>query len=302
MPSLSQAVPLREVPARRRPIEPGMRLWDDVGLITFSLTAGSAFLLQTMHPAIGTVVAEHSVYKTDAIGRADRSIASVMTWIYGGQEGLAEGDRLRAMHAKLRSTDEQGVTYHALASNAWAWVPLTAPYSYVVGAKYFSREPYSDEEAEAFYQETVQLMRNLHVAEKEIPETYAEYLEKFDEVMNDTLVAHQTAYDYLATLRRIPPPPQLHPVLRPLWRVGMHYPGKVQHFVTVGTTPDAARRKLGLKWSTTDEVALRALGWAVARAVPMLPERVRYFPIAFQARKANREQARLQRMLEHRPM
>lgn len=286
----------------RRPIEPGTRLWDDVGLITFSLTAGSAFLLQTMHPAIGTVVAEHSKFRTDAIGRAVRSIASVMTWIYGGEEALAEGDRLRVMHKTLNSTDEHGVRHTALASGPWAWVPLTAPYAYVAGAKYFSTTPYTPEEIEALYQEIVQLMRNLHVAEKEIPRNYDEYLVKFDDIIDNTLVAHQTAHDFLATTAKIPPPLQLPAPLRPLWALGMHYPGKLQRFVTIGTTPEKARRKLGLEWTATDERKLRAIGWVVSRTVPKLPERVRYFPIAYEARKVDRDQRKLARMLANRPM
>ena len=35
--------------------------------------------------------------------------ASVMTWVYGGEEALTEADRLRVLHAPLRSTVD-GVT------------------------------------------------------------------------------------------------------------------------------------------------------------------------------------------------
>nr|WP_281423555.1 oxygenase MpaB family protein [Nocardia tengchongensis] len=85
-------------------------------MITFSLTAGSAFLLQTMEPSIAAVVDEHSTFRTDALGRAARSIASVMMWIYGGEEALTEADRLRKMHATLNSTDAHGVKHRALSS------------------------------------------------------------------------------------------------------------------------------------------------------------------------------------------
>jgi uncharacterized protein (DUF2236 family) len=305
MVALSQAVDAvveRNGRRGRRPIEPGSHLWDDVGLITFTLTSGSAFLLQTMHPAIGTVVGEHSVYRTDGIGRALRSIASVQTWIYGGDEGLAEGDRLRVMHKTLNSTGEDGTRYSALASGPWAWVPLTGPFAYATAAQYFSRRPYSADELEALYQEVVQLMRNLHVAEKEIPATYSEYLDKFDEILDNTLVPHQTAYEFLETTRKLPPPVQLPGPLRPLWRVLAFGPGRLQHFVIVGTTPEKAREKLGLEWSATDERALQLIGWAISRTVPLLPERIRYFPIAYQARKAHRERETLRRMLAHRPM
>src|SRR6476659_4318011 len=92
----------------RRPFAPGTRMWDETGLITFSLTAGSAFLLQTMEPTIAAVVDEHSTFRTDPLGRAVRSIGSVMMWIYGGDEAIAEADRLRKMHASLNTTTPDG--------------------------------------------------------------------------------------------------------------------------------------------------------------------------------------------------
>lgn len=285
----------------RQPIEPNTRLWDETGLITFSLTTGAAFALQVMHPTVGAIVGEHSVFRTDAIGRAQRSIASVMTWVYGGPDALAEGDRLRALHAPLKSTVD-GETHSALMSGPYAWIIMTAPYAYTVGAKYFSRRPLTRAEEEEFYAEIVQLARNLHVAEKEIPPTYDAYLKYFDDVLDRTLVPHPTVHEFLRASRHVPPPPTLPAVLHPAWRLAMDVPGRLQHFVTVGTLPPKVREKLGLRWSTRDEQALRLLGAAVGRAVPFLPERLRYLPIAYEARRAERAQQALRRALEHRPM
>jgi uncharacterized protein (DUF2236 family) len=285
----------------RQPIGPDTRLWDETGLVTFSLTTGAAFALQVMHPAVGAVVGEHSVFRTDAIGRARRSIASVLTWVYGGQEALAEGDRLRKLHAPLRSTVD-GVTHTALASGPWAWIVLTAPYAYTAGARYFSRRPPTRAEEEAFYAEIVQLARNLHVAEKEIPPTYDAYLKYFADMVDETLVAHRTAHEFLDTTRHIPPPPELAPALRPLWRLATDVPGRVQHFVTVGMLPPAAREKLGLPWTSRDERVLRLLGQAVGRVLPLLPERLRYYPLAYKARRAERARRELQEALARRPL
>jgi uncharacterized protein (DUF2236 family) len=285
----------------RQPIEPYTRLWDETGLITFSLTTGAAFALQVMHPTVGAVVGEHSVFRTDAIGRALRSIASVMTWVYGGEEALAEGDRLRELHAPLRST-VAGVTHKALASGPWAWIILTAPYAYATGARYFSRRPLAKVEAEAFYAEIVQVARNLHVAEKEIPPTYDAYLKYFDDMLDHTLAAHPTAYEFLAGTRRIPPPPALPAVLRPLWRLAVDVPGRLQHFVTIGTLPQKARELLGLEWTERDEKVLRRLGFVIGRLVPLLPERLRYFPIAYEARRVVRAQEALRSALARRPV
>jgi len=285
----------------RRPIEADTRVWDDAGLVTFSLTTGAAFALQVMHPIVGAVVGEHSVFRTDAIGRARRSIASVMTWVYGGDEALVEGDRLRAMHAPLKSTVD-GVAHRALASGPWAWIIVTAPYAYEAAARYFSRRPLSPADAEAYYLEIVQIARNLHVAEKEIPPTYDAYRKYFDDMLDHTLVAHPTAYAFLEAARRVPPPPRLPAPLRPLWRLAADLPGRLQYFVTVGTLPSKARDILGLTWTARDERRLRRLGFAIGRIVPLLPERMRYFPIAYEARRVERARRALRQALDRRPI
>jgi uncharacterized protein (DUF2236 family) len=195
-----------------------------------------------------------------------------------------------------------GVTYKALESGPWAWIILTAPYAYTVGAHYFSRQRLSRADEEEYYAEIVQLARNLHVAEKEIPPTYDAYLKYFADMLDHTLAAHPTAVEFLAGTRRIPPPPTFPKVLHPLWRVAMDVPGRVQHFVTVGTLPSKAREILGLTWTARDERALRLLGFVVGRVVPLLPERVRYLPISYEARRVERAQRALRRALSRRPL
>ncbi|BEK86775.1 oxygenase MpaB family protein [Nocardia seriolae] len=286
----------------RRPFGPDTRLWEDTGLITFSLTAGSAFLLQTMEPTIAAVVDEHSTFRTDPMGRAMRSLASVMMWVYGGDEALAEADRLRTMHASLNSTDAQGVKHRALSSAPWAWVLHTGVFAFTEGNKYFSSDKLSDADKEAYYQETVQLMRNFSVAPKEIPATYAEWEPWFWNQVENHLEATNVAYDYLKVIRKIAPPKQIPRPLHPAWRAVTNPVVRLQYFFTVGTTPDVVRDKLGLEWTAKDERALRALGWLIGRTVPMLPERIRYFPIAYEARRLERDRARLRKMINLRPV
>ncbi|GAA5069317.1 oxygenase MpaB family protein [Nocardia callitridis] len=286
----------------RRPIEPGTRMWDQIGLITFSLTAGSAFLMQTMEPTISAVVDEHSTFRTDPIGRATRSLSSVMMWVYGGEDALAESDRLRTMHATLNTTDAHGVRHTALASAPWAWVLHTGTFAFTTNAKYFARREFTSQEKEAYYQESLQLMRNMSVAPKEIPATYAEFETFFAEAVANNLANTGTARDYLKTIRSIAPPKQLPRAFAPLWKAAVAPIGRMQYFVTVGTTPEAARQKLGLSWSDADERKLRILGWTIARAVELLPERLRYFPIAYEARRLERDRQRLRKMIDLRPM
>ncbi|WP_024803666.1 oxygenase MpaB family protein [Nocardia sp. BMG51109] len=293
--------PASDLPPRQ-PFEPGSRMWDETGLITFSLTAGSAFLLQTMEPTIAAVVDEHSTFRTDPMGRATRSLASVMMWVYGGEEALAEADRLRTMHATLNTVDAQGVHHKALSSGPWAWVLHTGTFAFTEGSRYFTRKPLTDADKDAYYGEVVQLMRNFSVPPKEIPATFAEWETWFDEMVDHHLVATNVAHDYLRVIRKIAPPAGLPRVLAPVWRLATAPVGQLQYFFTVGTTPESARRKLGLTWSDADERKLRRLGRLIGRTVPLLPERIRYFPIAYEARRLERDRARLRKMIDLRPL
>ncbi|NKY36272.1 DUF2236 domain-containing protein [Nocardia speluncae] len=289
-------------PAERRPFGPGTRTWEEVGLVTFSLTAGSAFLLQTMEPSISAVVDAHSTFRTDPIGRALRSLSAVMMWTYGGEESLGETDRLRKMHATLNTTDADGKRHTALSSGPWAWVLHTGTFAFAENAEYFAKRPLTTAEKEDYYRETVQLMRNFYVPPKELPASYADFEKFFADQVENHLEATQTAKDYLKVIRTIAPPTQLPHVLHPVWRAVTGPFGRMQHFVTVGTTPEVARRKLGLAWTESDERKLRILGWFIARLVPLLPERLRYFPIAYEARKLERDKARLRKIIDIRPL
>lgn len=290
----------RERP-ERQPFDPGTRMWDEVGLITFSFTAGSAFLLQTMEPTIAAVVDARSTFRTDPMGRAVRSIASVMMWVYGGDEAIAEADRLREMHAGL-NTEKNGIRYTALSSGPWAWVLHTGIFAFTEGNKYFSRTPLTDADKEAYYQETVQLMRNFLVAPKEIPASYKEWEPWFEDMVENHLVDTQVARDYLKVIKTVAPPKQIPASLRPVWRAAIAPVGRMQYFFTVGTTPEVVRRKLDLEWTDKDERALKALGWFLGRTIPLLPERVRFFPIAYEARRLERDRQRLRKMINLRPI
>lgn len=290
----------REASSRpARCAEPGGILWDSVGLVTFSLTTGSAFLLQTMEPSIGAVVDTHSTFRTDPIGRGLRSLASVMMWVYADEESLAEVERLRQMHSTLEAVDANGVRHTALSSGPWAWVLLTGVHAYTEGAKYFGDK---EGDVEAMYEEMKQLMRGFKVAEKEIPPTYAEFVPFFERKVAEDLQNTVVAQDFLIGVRHPGPPVGTPALLKPVWRLLINPIGYVQHLATVGTLPPVARDKLGITWTAGQERRLRLLGAAVRRIVPLLPERLRYFPIAYEARRLERDRVRLRKVIDIRPM
>jgi len=293
----------RPLPDRpHRCAEPGGLLWDDVGLVTFSLTSGSAFLLQTMEPSIAAVVDKHSTFRTDPIGRGLRSLASVMMWVYADDESLLEVERLREMHSTLDAVDADGVRHTALSSGPWAWVLLTGVHAFTEGTKYFGGGPAPADEVRRMYEEMKQLMRGFKVAEKEIPPTYADFVTFFDAKVTEQLGNTLVARDFLVGVRHPGPPLGTPALLKPAWRLLMNPLGYLQHLATVGTLPESARTKLGITWTRRQELQLRAFGKVVGFLVPRLPERLRYFPIAYEARRLERDKQRLRKVIDLRPM
>ena len=281
---------------------PDTLFWEISGQYLYAATTGSAFLLQVMHPAIGAVVDRWSTYRTDPWGRAARSFASVQTWIYGGQTALDEGQRLRRMHKDLGAVDERGRSHHALSAGPWAWVPLTAFHATVTYSRYFRPRPLSAEQEEQAYRETLRMCRILRVPERMLPPTTAAYWAYVDDMIENTLENHPTARHVLATAASAPPLPGLPAPLRPLWAPVRGAGARMNHLITVGTLPPAARAKLGLSWSRAEELQLRALGQLAGRLNAPLPERIKYMPIAYRARRAARAQQQLSDVLTARPM
>ncbi|MEV0660715.1 oxygenase MpaB family protein [Actinomadura luteofluorescens] len=290
----------RERPAEPVPFGPGSLLWEQMGLYTSAIAGNGVFILQVMHPAIGTVVDRLSSFRTDPLGRAARSFASVQTWVYGGRTAIEEGRRLREMHKPLSAVDEEGRRHHALSAEPWAWVHLTGFYAAVTAARYFAPAPLTPEEEQQIFDEFLQLGRILRVPERMLPETIPDYWAYFDDMVANTLVPHKVAHEVLAQMDRVPPgvPGPLCPAVAPLSMAA----GRLGRLITIGTLPAEARDKLGLRWTPADERRLRLAGQVIGRGAPLLPERVRYMPIAYRARQAARAQERLERALAHRPM
>jgi uncharacterized protein (DUF2236 family) len=281
---------------------PGDLMWELQGQRLLAATSGGAFLLQVMHPAIGAVVDAESVYRTDTWGRAARSWASVQTWIYGGEEALAESQRLRHLHKSLGATDAQGRTFHALEPGPWAWVPLTAYQSTLEYCRRFGT-PLPPAEERRLYDEVLKLCRILQVPERMLPADPEAYWAHLDQMIDETLEDHPTAHHLLDVIDSAPCPPWLPGPLRALWRpFGALPAANVMRLTTVGALPERARDKLGLRWRRRDELQLQAIGRALGEANARLPERAKYMEIAYRARKVTHEQERLQDTLVSRPV
>jgi uncharacterized protein (DUF2236 family) len=277
-------------------------LWDLVGQRLFGAASANAFILQAMHPAIGTVVDQRSSFRVDPWGRAYRSFASVQMWVYGGEQSLVESRRLREMHKTLEATAEDGTRYHALSAEPWAWVPLTSYHALVAATDLLLPKPLSAAQKQQAFDEVLDLCRLLQVPERLLPPTIEAYWAYFDDMVKTTLENTVAARDAVRTFSISPPPPELPRPMHPLWPALRRGAAPVERLFTVGLMPAAARDKLGLSWTETDQRRLEALGRAFAYANVAVPEPLKYMPIAYRARVAARAQQRLSREIERRPV
>lgn len=271
---------------------PGTASWDSVGDRRFALMFGSAFALQLMHPQIASAVSTLSTFIQDPWGRAERSLESVQRWVYTGRGALDEGDRLRRMHRPMKGKDASGRSFDALDPDAWAWVPLTGFYASVTGHPLFYGRPMTPSEEQQVFDEMLSICRILHVDEARLPRTIPAYWRYFDDMVEHTLEDHPVVHAYVSMVRTAPRPETISRMWGPIWPLAQRIGAEMSRLTIVGLLPEKVRDKLRLSWSSTDAQKLARLGSVVSTVFPRLPERLRFMPIAYRARREAAEAAR----------
>ncbi|MFG2092024.1 oxygenase MpaB family protein [Streptomyces sp. NPDC048612] len=279
--------------AKTDPIPPpvGGVLWSLAGDIRMLLTLQPALAMQVAHPAVGAGVDDHSMFRTDPWGRGERSLASLQLWVYGGEAAAAEGRRLRAMHRSIQGTDAQGRAYHALTPAYYAWVHATG-YPVFRHAQHYLGRPFTEAQERQLYAEWLQVGRVLGIHDRDMPQTIEEFWPYYRKVLDNDLEETVVVRELLAADLPLPAPDRGPRWLRPLLRLSWPWLcprfARVRRFLTIGLMPPDARQAIGLEWTDAQERRLRRLGRLVRAVVPVLPERLRFMPIAYRARRAAR--------------
>lgn len=270
-------------------------LWTVAGDIRALLMLPAALAMQVAHPAIGAGVDEHSVFRTDPWGRGERSLRSVQLWIYGGEDAAREGRRLRELHRNIQGTDAHGRRYHALTPAYYSWVHATGFPVYLRGLGLLAR-PLTEPQQRQLYAEWLQVGRVLGIHDRDMPQTIEEFWPYYRKVLADELEATVVVRELLDTDLPVPAPDRgplpVRLALRLLWPALRRPFLRLRAFLTVGLMPADAREAIGLKWTDAQERTLRRYARIVRAVVPVLPERLRYLPLARKAREAARSAAR----------
>ncbi|MET9319727.1 oxygenase MpaB family protein [Streptomyces sp. NPDC003038] len=285
--------------ARRRsdpePPPPGGVLWTIAGDIRALLMLPAAFTMQVAHPAIAAGVDQYSVFRTDPWGRGERSLRSVQLWVYGGEDAAEEGRRVRRLHKEIQGTDTRGRRYHSLDPACYAWVHATGFPVYLYAGRYLLRR-FTPAQERQLYREWLQVGRILGLHDRDMPQSIEEYWPYYRRMLAEEIEPTEVARELVATDVPLPPPeggpPAVRLLLRLAWPVLRVAFLRFRAFTTVGYMPPEARAAIGLEWSPAQERRLRWFSTAVRLLVPLLPERLRYLPIARAARARWRAAAR----------
>ncbi len=282
-------------PADPVPPPVGGVLWTVAGDIRALLMLPAALTMQVAHPAIGAGVDAHSVFRTDPWGRGERSLRSLQLWIYGGEEAAREGRRLRELHRTIQGTDAHGRRYHALTPAYYSWVHATGFPVYTWGLRLLAR-PLTEAQERQLYAEWLQVGRILGIHDRDMPPTIEEFWPYYRKVLAEELEATVVVRELLDPDQPVPAPDRgpmpLRLALRLLWPVLRRPFLRLRAFLTVGLMPPDAREAIGLEWTEAQERTLRRFARVVRTVVPVLPERLRYLPLARRAREAARRAKR----------
>jgi uncharacterized protein (DUF2236 family) len=238
-----------------------------------------AALLQEAHPFVAHGVDQHSLSKTDPIGRFERTFKHVHAMLFGDLDSaLTSARRVHAFHTKVRGiiaensgVYAQGSTYRANDEHALLWVHATLWESSVVAYELFLH-PLSSEEKERYYQETKLFAYLFGIPDEILPRTWPEFL-AYNEQMwrSDELAVERTAREMSEF------------ILSPANPLQRHLTGW-NRTMTAGLLPLRFREAYRLSFGAKERAVYEASIRAIRRMWRWVPRQYRYVPAYVAAR------------------
>jgi len=225
-----------------------------------------AVLLQTMHPAAMTAVAEHSGYRGDMWGRLARTSRFIAVTTFGTDEHAQQAvDAVRAIHERVTGLLADGTPYAASDPHLLRWVHVAEVESFLLAHQVYGKRPLDQAGRDEYVAQTAVVARKLGVIDP--PMTEAELVAAVEQFRPE-LQATPHARDAVSLLVWHPPLP---------WAARPAYGVLVA--AAVGLMPVWTRRPLRLPWMPVSErTVVRVLGgvatgtirWAM-RPPPLQP-------------------------------
>jgi uncharacterized protein (DUF2236 family) len=254
---------------------------------------GTAGLLQTMHPAIGQGLIDHSDFFDDPVDRVFRSLPGILGTVYDGPDAQVTGLRVRDFHHSIKGTLPNGERYHALTPETFWWAHATFQRMVDRIAMHWDTHGLKAAESEQLYVEGREWYRRYGMSASVVPPDRAAFEREVERYCRDVLQPNP-ASDYLIEFigrRAVPdmsasPDYPTHPKLRPLTdallaslpvRMALAPPMRL---VIFGGLPPVVRKRFRIPWSGGDERRYRVLRAAVRSGWTAVPASFRWYPAA----------------------
>jgi uncharacterized protein (DUF2236 family) len=272
---------------------PSSLLWRWAGDMRIAFEGGTAGLLQTMHPAIGQGLIDHSDFFDDPVDRVFRSLPGILGTVYDGPDAETTGLRVRDFHHDIKGTLAGGQRYHALNPETFWWAHATFQRMVDRIALHWDRHGLSARESEQLYAEGREWYRRYGMTAAVVPADRAAFDREFDRYCREVLQPNP-ASDYLIEFIGRPAIPDMsaspdyptHPRLRPLAdallptlpvRMALAPPMRL---VIFGGLPAVVRERFDIPWSRGDERRYRAIRSAIRTGWDYVPASFKWYPAA----------------------
>ncbi len=258
-------------------------LWRWAGDMRIAFEGGAAGLLQTMHPAIGYALIEHSNFFDDPVDRVFRSLPGILGTVYRA-DGAATGIGVRDYHRDIKGEMPDGQPYHALNPKTYWWAHATFQRMVDRVATYWDTYPLTDSELQQLYDEGCLWYHRYGVSDAPLPADRQAFEAEFERYCTQVLEPNPASDYLIAFIKRqaipdmsaspfFPALPGLNGVTDRLLptrstRTVLAPPMRLTIF---GGLPEAVRERFEIRWTRTDERAYRAIRATIRHSWPLVP-------------------------------
>jgi uncharacterized protein (DUF2236 family) len=245
---------------------------------------GRAILLQLAHPLVARGVAEHSAFRSERWGwaqRLRRTLSAMLALTFGTPDAVQRvADAINGIHDRVHGelVDRQGIfpshtRYTAHDPALLSWVHATLVDSFLLTYELFVA-PLTADERDRYCAESTAIESLLGIPSGLLPRTAAALGEYMTRMYAGGDISVSAAARALA--RDVIDPPGLL-VGRPLFWLA--------RLPTVGLLPPAIRAAYGLAWDHRHARALSMVAMISRRLLPLLPSSLRYWRAARAAQR-----------------
>ena len=152
-----------------------------------------ALLLQTLHPAAMTAVAEHSDYRVDMLGRLARTSRFLAETTFGHEDDAQRAvDVVRAIHDRVTGTMPDGTPYAASDPHLLGWVHVAEVDSFLRAHTAYGRHPLDAAGRDQYVAQAAVIARKLGVVDPPLTEAaLAERIEAYRPELRATTHARE---------------------------------------------------------------------------------------------------------------